>query len=153
MKRNLRMICFFILCMFSSASAFSHCQMPCGIYDDQMRISMIKEYIITVEKSMKQIQALSGQKDKNHNQIVRWVNTKDDHADKINEVASGYFMTQRLNPADLNDPSSREGYVQKLSLLHRLMFYAMKAKQTTDLSFVSKMRGTIDEFSDAYFSK
>ena len=33
---------------------FSHCEIPCGIYNDKMRIDMIKEHITTIEKSMNQ---------------------------------------------------------------------------------------------------
>ena len=35
--------------------AYSHCQIPCGIYNDQMRFDTIAEHITTIEKSMKLI--------------------------------------------------------------------------------------------------
>ena len=37
------------------ASALSHCQIPCGIYGDSMRFSMMREDCDTLEKSMNQI--------------------------------------------------------------------------------------------------
>jgi nickel superoxide dismutase len=31
------------------------CEIPCGIYDDEMRINMIAEHITTIEKSVKKL--------------------------------------------------------------------------------------------------
>ena len=61
----------------SAVTAFSHCEIPCGIYGDEMRFAMMKEDIATIEKSMKQIVELSKQASPNHNQIVRWVQNKE----------------------------------------------------------------------------
>jgi nickel superoxide dismutase len=54
--------CLFIFIL--SVQAFAHCEIPCGIYDDEMRIRIIYEHIVTVEKSMKQIIEL--EKGKHH---------------------------------------------------------------------------------------
>ncbi len=43
-----------------SVQAFAHCEIPCGIYDDEMRIKIINEHIVTVEKSMNQIVTRKG---------------------------------------------------------------------------------------------
>jgi len=77
-------------------SAMAHCEVPCGIYDDQARTDMIAEHITTIEKAMKQITALSGQSPVNYNQAVRWVMTKEEHATKIQTIVSQYFLTQRI---------------------------------------------------------
>jgi len=60
--------------------AYSHCQMPCGIYDDEARFGSMAENITTIEKAMKEIERLSAEPKPNMNQIVRWVNTKEQHA-------------------------------------------------------------------------
>ena len=41
------------------ASVQAHCQIPCGIYGDEMRFQMLEEHITTIEKSMKLIGELS----------------------------------------------------------------------------------------------
>lgn len=41
--------------MVFASIVYSHCQVPCGIYDDPVRFDMIAENITTIEKSMKQI--------------------------------------------------------------------------------------------------
>jgi len=44
--------------IFLISSANAHCEIPRGIYDDEMRIKIILEYIDTIEKSIKQIVAI-----------------------------------------------------------------------------------------------
>lgn len=138
------------LVIFTSM-VYSHCQIPCGIYGDPRRFDMIAENITTVEKSMKQITELS-QKDKpNMNQIVRWVQNKEEHADDIGHIITYYFMAQRIKPVSRTDGKTYAEYVKKLTLLHEMLVYSMKAKQTTDLSNVEKLRTLLAEFQNAYF--
>ncbi len=133
--------------------AYSHCQIPCGIYGDEARFNMIAEHITTVEKSMKLIETLSAQKKPNMNQVVRWVNNKEKHADEINHIVTYYFMAQRVKlPAKDNTKAYNE-YIKKLTLLHEMLIYAMKTKQTTDLDNVEKLRSLLDEFHKVYFGR
>ncbi|TFG45794.1 MAG: superoxide dismutase, partial [Candidatus Brocadiia bacterium] len=55
---------------------YSHCQIPCGIYDDPARFTSMAENLTTIEKSMNQINTLSQEQKPNYNQIVRWVQNK-----------------------------------------------------------------------------
>ena len=140
-----------VLMMFFASMVYSHCQIPCGIYGDPARFDMIAENIATIEKSMQQITELS-QKDKpNFNQIVRWVYNKEEHADELSHTVTYYFMAQRIKPVDKALGKAHEEYVRKLTLLHEMLVYSMKAKQTTDLSNVEKLRALLAEFRAAYF--
>jgi nickel superoxide dismutase len=132
---------------------FSHCQVPCGIYDDQLRVKMIAEHITTMEKAMKQIIALSKEGTKNYNQIVRWVTNKEKHGEELARIVTYYFMTQRLKPVPKTDAKQSAAYQAKLQLLHHLLFYTMKAKQSTDLEIIKTLREVLKKFSDAYFPK
>ena len=145
MQKNIRRILwavFFVL--FMSGYAAAHCEIPCGIYDDEMRIKMIAEHIRTIEKSMKQIVALKGSQPVDYNQLVRWISNKEHHADEIQKIASQYFMTQRIK-------FDTDNYSKKLMLLHKMLVYAMKCKQTTDLSNIDLLRKTLNAFHDLYF--
>jgi len=133
-----------------AAPAFSHCEIPCGIYGDKMRFEMIDEHIATVEKSMQQIVELSKAGDKNYNQLVRWVGNKDDHAGEIQHIASQYFLTQRIKPAEPADKDAYAKYTKHLQLLHQMIVTAMKCKQTTDLANVEKLRALNKEFRASY---
>lgn len=130
--------------------AYSHCQIPCGIYDDDMRLKHIAEHITTIEKSMNQIVELMEQEPPNVNQVVRWVNNKEDHANELSEIVTYYFMAQRIKIPPAGDAKANAAYVKQLTLLHRILVYAMKAKQTTDLSNVQELRRLLGDFSKAY---
>jgi nickel superoxide dismutase len=111
-----------------------------------MRIKIINEHIVTVEKSMKQIIELEKEKHHNSNQLVRWIMNKERHADEIQEIVSQYFMTQRIK-------LDMENYEKQLGLLHQMLIYSMKCKQTTDLNNVNKLKRIIDDFEALYFKK
>lgn len=131
--------------------AAAHCQIPCGIYDDMMRINMLFEHITTIEKSMKMITELSAEGDKNYNQIVRWVMNKEDHADQFTEIVTAYFMTQRIKPVAMEDKEAYAIYQQQVELLHQMLVYAMKCKQTTDEANVKMLTELVNKFKVSYF--
>lgn len=132
---------------------FAHCEIPCGIYNDSMRVSLIEEHIGTIEKSIKTITKLGKEKAVNYNQIVRWVENKDSHAEKIQEIVFQYFMTQRIKPASIDKKEAYAKYVKELTLLHKLLVFSMKCKQTTDTENIKQLRKLLNEFSQSYFSK
>jgi nickel superoxide dismutase len=131
---------------FTASYVSAHCEIPCGIYDDEMRINMIAEHITTIEKSMKEIMNLGAQNPINYNQLIRWVSNKEDHANEIQEIVSQYFMTQRIKPDTKN-------YSQKLALLNKILVYSMNCKQTTDLSHITMLRSLLKEFQTLYFEQ
>mgnify|MGYP003574608925 FL=1 len=127
-----------------TSSAAAHCEIPCGIYDDQLRTKLIAEHATTIEKSMTQIMELSKAKPVNYNQLVRWVSNKEVHASEIQHLVSQYFLTQRIKPDQKN-------YTEKLTVLHKMLVAAMKCKQTSDLSHVNTLRTLLKEFEVLYF--
>jgi len=137
--------------LFRTVSVYAHCEIPCGIYNDQLRIDLVKEHITTIEKSMNQITELSKQSPLNYNQIVRWIDNKEEHANKIQDIVYQYFMTQRIKAADPADKTAYNDYITKLSYLHQMLVAAMKSKQTTDLANVKTLKMLIDKFENAYF--
>ena len=140
----------FSLVFLFATNASSHCEIPCGIYDDEMRIHMINEHIQTIEKSMIKIVELSSKKDPNLNQIVRWVQNKETHANRIVEVITQYFLTQRVKPADKENPQKHSAYLTQLQLLHAMLLHSMKAKQTTDPAHVESLRTLLIKFNEIY---
>ncbi len=134
-----------------SKDAFAHCEVPCGIYGDSLRISLLYEHITTIEKSMKQIEELSSSDPVNYNQLIRWVDNKEKHASEIQYIVSQYFLHQRVKIVDPSDEEGYQKYIQQLTLLHEMLVYAMKAKQTTDLTYIGKLKVTLHSFEHAYF--
>jgi nickel superoxide dismutase len=138
----------------AAAPAGAHCQIPCGIYDDELRVQLIEEHITTVEKSMNQITALGSAKATDFNQLVRWVGNKEMHAQEIQDIVTAYFMAQRIKPPkDHSDESAVSEYLHKLALLHAIQIHAMKAKQSTDLGEIETLRKLVSKFRTAYFGE
>jgi len=154
MKKNtVRVIIAIALASLTASKALSHCQIPCGIYDDAARFSLMAEHITTIEKSMKTIIELSGEAKPNYNQLVRWVQNKDHHADELSEIVTYYFMAQRIQPTGQEDAAAREKYLAQITSLHQMVVYSMKAKQTTDLENVEKLRALLETFRASYLAE
>lgn len=133
--------------VYSTANA--HCEIPCGIYHDELRFDLMEEHIQTIEKSMAQIEELSAAGDKNYNQLVRWITNKEDHADKLMEIVTQYFMTQRIKPVAADD-AHHDDYLKKVEALHQMLVEAMKCKQTTDHAHVENLRTLLTSFEEMY---
>lgn len=149
-SHKLRVLVILVSLAVFASMVYSHCQIPCGIYDDPARFVTLAEHIATIEKSMNQINELSQENKPNFNQIVRWVQNKDTHADELSEIVTYYFMAQRVKPVDGSDGPAYQKYIRQLTLLHEMLVYSMKAKQTTDLANVEKLRTLLAEFRAAY---
>ncbi|MBI9089720.1 MAG: superoxide dismutase [Desulfobacterium sp.] len=130
----------------AALNARAHCEIPCGIYNDQMRIGMIQEHISTIEKAMAQIMKIEGAKPANPNQLVRWIMTKEFHSDEIQKIVTQYYMTQRIKPG-------MPDYEKKLKLLHQMLIAAMKCKQTTASGNVKQLKTLVKDFKALYFLK
>ena len=141
----------FILFILSQ-HVHSHCQIPCGIYDDHARYKSMLEDSSTVEKATNQIITLSNDIDskqkstsiaQNYNQIIRWVNNKEIHAEKIISTISNYFLTQRVKP-------KQKDYLDRLSKHHAVILAAMKAKQNASITESNALKEAIQNLAVFY---
>lgn len=126
--------------------ASAHCQVPCGIFDNNNVIQSMHTDYVTIEKAMIQIAELEKNPGTNANQLVRWVNNKESHAQDIQEKVLNYFLAQRLKT---DDPE----YVEKLKLCHEVIISAMKCKQTIDTAEVKKLHDLLHSFEKAFGEK
>jgi len=148
------MIKVFILPILLLNLVYAHCQIPCGIYDDVLRVVSLEEDIRTIQKSINKIQEL-GDSVKNiqtQNQLIRWVNNKESHAQKIQDVISEYFLAQRIKPKSQND-KDYDTYVMLSTSCQKIIFYAMKCKQNVDVQYVEKLSAELDSLVDVYLDK
>lgn len=127
-----------------SPSALAHCQIPCGIYDDQARVQLMLEDAATIEKSLQLIVALSGKNDaQSQHQLVRWINNKEQHAQNIIATISDYFLTQRVKP-------KQKDYIERLQKHHGVIVAAMHAKQQTAGSYGAQLTKSIKAIAPYY---
>ena len=75
---------------------------------------------------------------------MRWISNKEQHATRIQETVTQYFMTQRIKP-------DQKMYTEKVTVLHQMLLAAMKCKQTTDLVHVATLRTLMKNFEKLYF--
>ena len=139
----------FSLCTSLKLSA--HCQVPCGIYSDDTVLIDLLTHQKTIAKAMEQINELSKDAGKNANQIARWVTNKEEHATKIQDTMTQYFLAQRVKLTV--STGELEAYFNKLTLIHQIIVHAMKCKQTTDPANAQNLHDTIAAFTKAYTAK
>lgn len=138
----------------ATSPLFAHCEVPCGIYGDDARFAAIAEDLTTVEKAMGKIAELATKMDgQSANQLARWVVTKEEHANKIQQVVTKYFMTQRLKVPAADDQAAFAAYTNKLVLLHKMLRTAMLCKQTVDVAHAKTLHDLLHEFKAAYAMK
>jgi len=133
-----------ITSLISSNWLFAHCQVPCGVYGDSARFTQMLEDQTTIAKAIAQIVGLAGKKDaQSANQLSRWVSTKEDHANKIQNIIAEYFLIQRIK-------SSSEKYEDLLKGAHSVMVAAMKCKQGVDADSATGLKSAIENFQSIY---
>lgn len=136
--------------VFTDSSADAHCQVPCGIYDDAARIARLKEDAATIAKAIDHMGKLAGSHHaQGMNQLIRWTNTKEDHASHIISVVSEYFLTQKVKPKASGD-GDYDKYLASLADHHAVMVAAMKCKQNADAKYVDELLHAIDGMAKHY---
>ena len=140
---------FYVMFIMLSLSnlVFGHCQIPCGIYDDDRVFSEIIQDAETIKKSILMINELS-KTNENSNQLVRWVTNKENHAKNIQSIMNDYFLSQRIKIP----PKNSEQYDKLLHKIHYIIVYAMKTKQSDNLKIADDLIKSIENFKNQYKS-
>ena len=129
-----------------------HCEVPCGIYADQMRFEQMLEDTKTIAKAIDSINEFAAGLDdtpptaKGINQVNRWVTTKENHATNTQHIVSQYFLTQRIKP-------DHKDYTGQLATAHRVLVAAMKCKQDADPATAEALKKAILDLYRAYEGK
>ena len=144
MKKIVSLFILAVLWVVTAGTAYAHCQVPCGIYDDHARVMVMLEDAATTKKALTEMEKLSGKGDiQSQNQMVRWIVNKEKHAENIIATISDYFLTQRVK-------ESQKDYEQRLIKHHRVITGAMKVKQTTDMKNVEELIKNIEALREYY---
>jgi nickel superoxide dismutase len=78
---------------------------------------------------------------------------KEEHAKKMQDIVSQYFLHQRVKITSADDEAAYRKYIKQLTSLHEVLVFAMKAKQSTDLSIIDTLREKVHVFEHAYFEE
>ncbi|MBK1826663.1 superoxide dismutase [Ni] [Haloferula rosea] len=139
------------LIAFAAAApqASAHCQIPCGIYDDNNVIGSMHTDYETIAKAAKEIDTLSKDPAANAHQLTRWIMNKESHAQALQDKVLNYFLSQRLKV----DQPDKETYLKKLQLCHEVIVTAMACKQSTDEANIKKLHNLLHDFETAFGTK
>ena len=133
--------------LISTLGLSAHCQVPCGIYNDPARIQSMLEDAQTVTKASNQINSLADKSDaQSVNQIVRWVDNKESHAQSIIHTISDYFLTQRVK-------TTQEDYSTRLADHHKVILCAMAVKQHSSADLSKELTEAIEVLKKYYPTK
>ncbi len=132
--------------VFSTSSLSAHCQVPCGIFDDEVKFAQLEQNVETIAKAGRLIREISAQDSlsaKDKQQLIRWTMQKESHAQKIIDDAADYFLAQRIK-------TDAEHYDDKLELLHHIIVYSMKSKQSVENETYEMLGKKIALFKELY---
>lgn len=121
----------------------AHCEVPCGIYDDNMMVRQMLLDAETIRKASAKIVELAERTDAaSLNTIARWVLVKEEHSRELQHRNAWYFMTQRVKAVPADDPG-HAAYLERLAAHHRISVAAMKAAQSLDTSVQAELTRAI----------
>ena len=146
----LRIISILMFFSFSSAKLMAHCQIPCGIYDDEGKMKELLLDVTTIEKSVASINEISAKDKPDYNQLVRWVTNKENHANNIINNMSNYYLAQRVKNPGKSDKKKYAIYQTHLESIHSVITLAMKAKQTSDAKVAGELRSALEAYGKFY---
>ncbi len=138
MKKLMNSLAFFML-VASQENLEAHCQMPCGIYHDDMEFDRIDQYVETMYKGISVLNDSKFGTVKERNEFVRWVMQKDQASDEAAHLISKYFLQQKILPG--GDDTTKQ-----LVSAHKLLYYTVCIKQTVDLKCVEQFSQEWEKF-------
>ena len=144
--RKIHLLLFAFASLLTVHSLSAHCQIPCGIFSDELKFRELEEHVVTIEKSAGLIRNLSTKGDltaNDHQQMIRWTTNKETHAQKIIDEMANYFLAQRIK-------ADADHYAEKIKLLHHIIVDAMKTKQSVKKEATDMLSEKISAFKELY---
>jgi Nickel-containing superoxide dismutase len=135
----------------SSMITLNHCQVPCGIFDDPAIVQQLQQSCETIRKAIVESNKLHSEyvdtTPLNANQFIRWVVSKEKHADDIISIVSEYCLCQRVKRPEFE---TEKEYLEALKVHHQVLQAAMKAKQSMSLEACDALEHAVSDLSKLY---
>jgi hypothetical protein len=113
-------------------------------------VAQINEMAVSIRKAMVQSVTLHATATTDimaMNQMVRWINTKEEHASKIITMVSEYCLCQRVKKEAF---ATEKDYFDALASHHKVLQAAMKSKQSMDLAACDALEHAISDMAKMY---
>jgi len=121
------------------AAPAPHCEVPCGIYADQLRFQQMLEDTETIAKAITNIKEFA-------DSAGGGGLTPKADATNTQHIVAQYFLTQRIK-------SDNPDYTGQLATAHAVMVAAMKCKQDADPATADALKKAIYDLYRAYEGK
>lgn len=122
-----------------SGSLSAHCQMPCGIYHDDMVFDQIDQYIETMYKCASILKENKFANVREKNEFIRWVFQKEKASDEAASTITNFFLQQKIKPGE-------DDTVKRVTSAHKLLFLLVSIKQNVDIKFVEEFAEEWEKF-------
>lgn len=142
MKKSklLQVISFFCLTLSSAPIELNaHCQMPCGIYHDDMVFDFIDQYVETMYKAVSVMNQSKFETVREKNEFVRWVIEKEKESNDIANIITEFFLQQKIKPGE-------QDTAKRLESAHKLLALLVAIKQNADTKIVESFGEEWDKF-------
>ena len=129
---------------FHFERARAHCDIPCGIYDPSTaQIAALT--VVRMVDLMADLEAKGGEKDRAYtNSMGRYVAVKEEHAEKAKHEI-------RIIWGDYIKPQHIEKHPQLHDLVHKIMQFGSKSRQTADREAAVQFVDAINQFSEIFW--
>ena len=143
MNKMLTTIGSMIALAFLKMDLNAHCQLPCGIYHDEMVFDQIDQYAETMYKGISVLNQIKVNNIHDQNEVIRWVLEKEKESNDIASLITVYFLQQKIKPSEPDTP-------KRLASAHKLLFLLVAIKQNTDLKFVIQFTDEWETFKNMF---
>lgn len=117
----------------------AHCQMPCGIYHDDMVFDQIDQYVETMYKAISILKDNKSQTPRDRNEFTRWVLQKETASDEVADTITTFFLQQKIKPGE-------QDTIKRITAAHKLLFLLVGIKQNVDLAIVEEFADQWEKF-------
>jgi nickel superoxide dismutase len=143
MKKLIGTIGWMMTMIFLKIDLNAHCQLPCGIYHDDMVFDQIDQYAETMYKGISVLNQIKINNMHDQNEVIRWVLEKEKESNEIASLITIFFLQQKIKPGEPETP-------KRLASAHKLLFLLVAIKQNTDLKFVKEFTDEWETFKTMF---
>ena len=142
MKKN-TLLAGIALFICHTGSLTAHCQMPCGIYHDEMVFNQVDQYIETMYKGITELKNSKFSNSVERNNFIRWVTLKESASDEMANLITQYFLQQKIKPGE---PDT----AKRLVSAHKMLFELTAIKQNVDLKMIEDFADEWENFKQMF---
>uniref|UniRef100_UPI00140E9480 superoxide dismutase [Ni] n=1 Tax=Neochlamydia sp. AcF84 TaxID=2315858 RepID=UPI00140E9480 len=126
-----------------TGTLMAHCQMPCGVYHDELVFNQIDQYIETMYKGITELNNSKFSTPFERNNFIRWVKLKDSASDEIANLITAYFLQQKIKPAEADTP-------KRLISAHKMLFELTAIKQNVNIKMIETFADEWENFKQMF---